>query len=202
MSDLRQARRAATRTQIVVALLGLLERGSPSTVSMSEVADMAGVSLRTLYRYFPTKAELLDAAGSWFDEQPRHDRAHTGVDTTNLLAFQRQLWVEFGAHLAAVRAQHNSPAGRELREHRLAQQRAEVGAAYDALGLDLDDDDRRRLIDASIAAVSSSNFLELADRMGHDPIDGADLAVWMVEAMVTHAARTGSTRPTMFGGTS
>ena len=201
MSDLRRARREATRAQIVTALLELLESGSPATVSMPDVADAAGVSLRTLYRYFPTKADLLDAAGSWFDERPRHDRAHTGVDTTNLHEFQRQLWAEFGAHVAAVRAQHHSPAGRELRAHRLAPQRAEVGAAYDQLGLELADHDRVRLGDASIAAVSSSTFLELVGRMCHDPVDGADLAVWMVEAMVAHAARTGTTRPTRFGGT-
>lgn len=201
MTDLRQARREATRTQIVGALLDLLETGSPATISMPEVAETAGVSLRTLYRYFPTKADLLDAAGSWFDERPRHDRAHTGVDTTNLLEFQRQLWTEFGEHVSAVRAQHHSPAGRELRAHRLSSQRDEVGAAYDQLGIELTTDDRSRLIDASIAAVSSSTFLELVDRMGHDPVDGADLAVWMVEAMVAHAARTGTTRPTRFGGT-
>ena len=53
-----------------------------------------------------------------------------------------------------------------------------------------------------LATAPPERFFELADRMGHDPIDGADLAVWMVEAMVTHASQTGSTRPTMFGGTS
>ncbi|MGI9604218.1 MAG: TetR/AcrR family transcriptional regulator [Acidimicrobiales bacterium] len=195
MSDLRDKQRAATRSQIVDALLVLLETDAPATISMPTVADAAGVSLRTLYRYYPNKADLLDAAGSWFDEGIRSDRAHFGVNTDNLLAYQRDLWSEFGRHIGAVRAQHATPAGREIRIHRLPHQRTEVAAALDRLSVDLDPDDRARLIDAAIATVSSANFLELVDRMGHDPIDGAELAVWMIEAMVAHAARTGSTRP-------
>ncbi|MDH4168142.1 MAG: TetR/AcrR family transcriptional regulator [Acidimicrobiia bacterium] len=199
MSTLREAQREATRVQIVDALLTLLETDPPASISMAAVADAAGVSLRTLYRYFPSKSDLLDAAGGWFDERIRHDRAHTGVNTANLLEYQRGLWTEFGRHVAAVRAQHQSPAGREIRGHRLAQQRAEVAVALQQLGTELDPDDRTRLIDAAIATVSSSMFLELTDRMGHDPVDGADLAVWMIEAMVTHAARTNTTRPAGFG---
>src|SRR2546426_785199 len=41
----------------------LLERQDPGDIAMPQVAADAGVSLRTLYRYFPTQEELFEAAG-------------------------------------------------------------------------------------------------------------------------------------------
>jgi AcrR family transcriptional regulator len=47
------------------ALLRHLEVGDADAVSMDGLATEAGVSRRTLYRYFPTRQELLAAAGEW-----------------------------------------------------------------------------------------------------------------------------------------
>ncbi len=37
---------------------------SPEEFTMQNVADAAGVSHRTLYRYFPSRAELINAVGA------------------------------------------------------------------------------------------------------------------------------------------
>jgi AcrR family transcriptional regulator len=42
-----------------------LEAGDIDTVGMEDLARESGVSRRTLYRYFPTRADLLAAAGDW-----------------------------------------------------------------------------------------------------------------------------------------
>ena len=53
--------------------------------SMQEVADTAGVSLRTLYNHFPTREDLLDALGERADEEMRaHDPI--GAETIETIA--------------------------------------------------------------------------------------------------------------------
>ena len=53
-----EARRAAVRSQIVRAALELIRRGGYRAASVAAVADGAGVATGTVYRHFPSKAEL------------------------------------------------------------------------------------------------------------------------------------------------
>src|ERR1700761_6340335 len=61
LSDRRLDRRS-TRTvdQILAATIALMLRGGLEKLSISAVCDEAGVSRGTLYRYFSSKADLLD----------------------------------------------------------------------------------------------------------------------------------------------
>jgi len=42
---------------------------SPEDFTMQNVADAAGVSHRTLYRYFPSRADLINGVGAAYDER-------------------------------------------------------------------------------------------------------------------------------------
>ena len=59
MSDLVKRRTAQTRAEIVDAAIGLFAVQGFDATSMEQVADAAGVSRRTVYRYFPTKDDLV-----------------------------------------------------------------------------------------------------------------------------------------------
>jgi AcrR family transcriptional regulator len=56
---------------ILEATLEVLARSGPRKLSLSEVATVAGVSRPTLYRWFPSKEDLLDAFGRY--EQQKYD---------------------------------------------------------------------------------------------------------------------------------
>lgn len=58
-SPLRAEQAAATRERIVDATVALLQEGDVSSFSMQDVADRAGVAVRTVYRAFPTKDDLI-----------------------------------------------------------------------------------------------------------------------------------------------
>jgi AcrR family transcriptional regulator len=62
----------STRQRLLVATAEVLSRKGMTKLSLSEVALQAGVSRPTLYRWFASKEELLDAFGMW--ERENFDR--------------------------------------------------------------------------------------------------------------------------------
>lgn len=186
---LREQQRAATREQIIQAVHDVLVEEHPATLSMPQVATRAGIGLRTLYRYFPTKEALVDAASeSWVV-----DPAVVGgrLDLTTLGEYLRTQWHGFTTSIGAIHAQHATPAGRAMRDSRLPRNRRVVRRAIDAEGVVLSRKDREQLVDLLVAVTSSSMYLELVDRMGHTEADAAELASWAVGALVERAKREG-----------
>ena len=62
-SSLRDRQAAVIREAILDALAGRLDHDDPDDVAMTQVAADAGISLRTLYRYFPTRDAMFNAVG-------------------------------------------------------------------------------------------------------------------------------------------
>lgn len=63
--SLRQRQAALARRAIFDALVKHLEAGDADDIAMDDLANEAGVSRRTLYRYFPNRDDLLAAAADW-----------------------------------------------------------------------------------------------------------------------------------------
>jgi len=71
--SLREQYAAATRERILSAVADLVERGELEELTVPAVAEASGVSLRTIYRYYPMREDLMEAAGRWIgDELLRH----------------------------------------------------------------------------------------------------------------------------------
>jgi AcrR family transcriptional regulator len=71
----RQKRRAdqqaQTRQRITEAIVALHERVGPARTTISEVAELAGVGRMTVYKHFPTEAELFSACSAhWSARNP------------------------------------------------------------------------------------------------------------------------------------
>jgi AcrR family transcriptional regulator len=66
---LREQHHQLTRELILRSVVEQLEQGELSEITMQDVARGAGVSLRTVYRHFPTREELLAAASEWIAEK-------------------------------------------------------------------------------------------------------------------------------------
>lgn len=62
-ASLRERKAAVIRDAILDALAERLDHDDPDDIAMPQVAAEAGVSLRTLYRYFPTRDAMFDAVG-------------------------------------------------------------------------------------------------------------------------------------------
>ena len=109
--------------------------------------------------------------------------AEPTIDTSNVHEYLRLLWTDLADRLPAVRVQHTTPDGRALRAARLPSSRAQVDRA---LSDEVSGARRQEIIDLVIAVTSSSMFLELVDRMGHEPTRAAELAADLIELVVAN----------------
>src|SRR4051794_23100903 len=64
-TSLRQRHSELTQDVILRTVAELLEQGELADLSVPEVARRSGVSLRTVYRHFATRDDLIAAAGEW-----------------------------------------------------------------------------------------------------------------------------------------
>jgi AcrR family transcriptional regulator len=177
--SLRELRADETRDAIVTAFLELAHETNAVTIAMPAVAERAGVSIRTLYRYFATKDDLQSAAATRFSERARRSEGIDRLDRSTFSQYLEALWVDFARDVPAVTAEHCTPAGRRLRDTRLDDGRRLLRAS---LPPDLDDE----RLDLVLAVVSSSMFLELVARMGHQPERAAAMAHWAAELILAH----------------
>jgi AcrR family transcriptional regulator len=64
-TSLRQRHSELTRDLILRTVAEMLDENGTADLVVPEVARRAGVSLRTVYRHFPSREELIAAAGEW-----------------------------------------------------------------------------------------------------------------------------------------
>lgn len=179
------AHRDRTRRAIIDAFLDLLVDEDPTAISMPAVARRANVSIRTLYRYVPTKDALLEAASTHLHADLLESLGREpGLD--EMPEYLRELWTQLSANLPAVRIQFTNPTGREVRRRRLERRREAL--LHELRGL-VPDDHLSETTDLVLAATSASMMLELVDRMGHAPKRAAELATRIVRLVVNDATR-------------
>src|SRR5262245_35187207 len=111
----RAAQAAQTRELILDALVQVMARGV-ADLSMPAVAREAGVSLRTVYRYFPTKRDLLAAMDTHFEKRMGYSLAPYPRDLDELAANIRQYFRALDGMDATIRAAWSNRFTDEVRE--------------------------------------------------------------------------------------
>ena len=124
---LREHHAEATRERILSSVADLLERGEAENLTMPGVAEASGVSLRTVYRYYPTREKLLEAAGRWIgDELLRHPYPETLAEVADLV---RVGFPDFDERPGLVQALALSQVGKGVRGYRRRERLAAIGQA-------------------------------------------------------------------------
>jgi AcrR family transcriptional regulator len=125
--SLREQHAAATRERILSAVADLLERGEVDDLTVPAVAEASGVSLRTIYRYYATREDLLEAAGRWIGEELMKHPYPSDLDEVADL-FQTGAR-DFDERPGLVRALAFSGLGREVRGYRRRERLNAIGRA-------------------------------------------------------------------------
>ena len=107
--SIRTAQKLVTRQRILDAVLDLVAEGGLTEVSVPDVARRSGASVATIYRYFPTKDALFQAAA----EEPamRGGRRAPAEQIGSGGEYLQQLWAAFAENMALLRHQLASDAG-------------------------------------------------------------------------------------------
>jgi AcrR family transcriptional regulator len=186
MSGLRAELREVTHQKIVGAVLDLVEEGSMGELSVPLVSRRSGVSVATIYRYFPTKEHLLAAAA----EEPAK-RADLDLPDAALRdgpAYLRQAWANFVKNLPLLRAQLASDVGRDIRQRRYDGSKQWFTNNVEGAGIAAATPEGQRLVRLSLLLTSSLALLDLHDRQGQTAEAAAEDVTWAVETLVAATA--------------
>lgn len=110
-----------TRSAIIDAATDMVfGTADPTEFTMQNIADAAGVSHRTLYRYFPSRKELINALGAAYDERLRFEIADTVRASFDVWTSSAAQLADFGALTEAdlIRSMAVTIAGGEWRTDR------------------------------------------------------------------------------------
>lgn len=191
--SLRERQIQQVRLSILEAAIAQLESGHVDDVSMVDVASAAGISLRTLYRYFPDRSTLFRAAGEHlygslgvpFDITGPEEISASLLDAAHRLSSRPELTRAL-VQTTAGRATRSAP-----REERVAAIRTALKPLTDAL-----DADTARWAAAVIAHLcSAESWVSVADESGLDDADAQQAVAWAIDALVS-LLQPGAGRPT------
>jgi len=134
-TSLRRRHSELTRDLILRTVAELLEEGDAAELAVPEVARRSGVSLRTVYRYFPTREQLIAAAGEWIGVNVVGGRIPTLLDEVpQVYAENAARWDEHPRLVEAMALSRGANSLRSIRrQERLGKLRDSLGEVTDGL---------------------------------------------------------------------
>ncbi len=186
--SLRDQQAEVTRGRILAAVAELLEQGDPSELTMPDVATASGVSLRTIYRHYPTRDELLEAAGRWIgDELLGHPYPQSLDEVADLFEAGCP---QFDEHPGLVRALAFSQLGQQVRHFRRGERLEAISGALRTELPALPEADLRR---AEAVLAYLHNMLAYTTMREESGLSGTEVGAavgWAIRALVDDLRRS------------
>ena len=185
-TNLRDRQATATREQILDVAFEMLTRHPNDPFSHEAIARKAGMGARTVYRHFPSRAELLQAL--W-----ERLRAATGIrmptSEDEVVPFIRGMFQQFEDNEALVRAVLNSSIGMEVRKTGAIRGRGDLTKSLSQVLRGLTPRRQAQIVAVFLTLYSGNFWQTLRDRGGLTGPDAQEAAVWTLEALL-NAARS------------
>lgn len=190
---LRDQQADFTRRMLMEAAQRVIDKNSIDDFSIQKVAEEAGVSHRTIYRYFPSRQELLDAFTDWMEETidpitpavPRSPEEITGIIRDAFARFDRNAPYFRAGLLLATQGEPIQPYRQKHRDELIRYALAEV--------LDPLDDDAAQEAYAIIRHLAGAHTWQvLRDRFNLEDGRSGKAVAWAITILV-EALRDGRT---------
>jgi AcrR family transcriptional regulator len=185
---LRDQQAELTRDLILDALARLVSDEGVHDFSIQRVADVAGVSHRTVYRHFSSREELLEALAGWLDSRMPREFDSYGAD--EIEGAIRDIHAVFEQQAERVKALAVLAAGARIRLRRRAQHTRTVERALAPLTAHLAAEDARAVAVLIRSIAGSAMWSNLTDAQGMEPQQVTRAVVWAVTTLV-EAVRAG-----------
>lgn len=186
--SLREQQAQLTRELILRAVATLLEADDPDDIAVPEVARRAGVSLRTVYRYFPTREELFAAAGDWIGEQLFGDAPFEQTADELGEVFKR-VCERFDEAPRLVRAMALSQAGRSVRSHRRARRLVSIRNALTEVTDNLPKQEAREAEAVFFYLESMLAWVTMRDEADLNGKQTGEAIAWAIRTLVADLRR-------------
>lgn len=192
-NTLRQAQAQGTRERILEAVSALVAAGAQYDLTVPKVAERAGVTVRTVYRYFPTRTDLVDAMQKW--ALARLGAPAWPADPQALLELPVPLFEGFDQNRALVEAQLHggsmAQVGREGRRRRVEALRGTLGTLLEGLP----EEAQRGALGVIKHLLSASAWQALHEDVGLDGTQAGRAVAWAIGALVRDLEQQGAARP-------
>jgi len=187
-SSLREQQSRLTGELILRAVAKLLEGDDPDEISVPEVARHAGVSLRTVYRYFPTRDELFAATGEWIGEHLFGDAPFEQTADELGEVFKR-VCERFDEAPRLVRAMALSQAGRSVRSHRRDRRMESIRNALAEVTDNLPKQEVREAEAVFFHLESMLAWVTMRDEAGLNGKQTGEAIAWAIRTLVADLRR-------------
>jgi AcrR family transcriptional regulator len=173
---LRDRLNERTRELIVDALVAQLGEKGAFEFSFFEVARRAGVSVRTVYRHFPTREALFEAMSARINERIGFREYPTSIDGMKQLS--RLLFPAFDANADLILAQMQTNLGRQVRSHARRERLGAMQRLIEAEAPHLDPYRRRALAGVMGCLLSADIWKRLRDELDVDGAAAGQATAW------------------------
>lgn len=178
---LRERLAEATRRIILEALVAELSEHGPYELTYLAVAKRAGVSVRTMYRHFPTRDELFDGLSHHVTSVLGiHDRPQSREE---VVATVRRLFVAYDRNAPLIKAQLNAGLSGSVRSHA---RRKRVGVVHALLADSLPHLPAGRRVAAAgllTCLFSATVWQRLRDETGLDGNQAGEITGWAMDTL-------------------
>ncbi len=181
-SPARDAQAAETRASIVEALFEQLHSESLTDFSVPKVARRAGVSTRTVYRYFPTRDDLLAAVEAHVNEVAPEPAAPT--DATDASSFVGELYAYFDRNSELIEAQSRTRLGGEVLDRSRARRRAGRGQLLDQMFPGVGERERLKRFALVRTLISSRTWRLMTQEVGLSTEEATEVVTWAIDALI------------------
>jgi AcrR family transcriptional regulator len=193
MPELRDRHRALSQQTIVDAAASLVNERHHLDFSMKEVAERAGVSLRTVYNHFPDRNDLLDALGRVFEErsaalgQPQAADLGDETDLASAIRSSHRVAEELGGISEAFAQMPLADAGRDAARAERTQKLVDhIASLMPTTPIEVS----TRIALLLRHLISHRSWFWLTREYGLETDEVTDLVVWTLETL-TAAAENG-----------
>ncbi len=195
-SPLRDAQAAQTRTLILETMTEMLARDGAATLSVRQLATEAGVSERTVYRYFPDRESLLEGLNDYVTMRLGTGRGESELASLDeLIEYIPVVFRSFDEMPEVTKAgvllnpDPATPVGTQRR-------RSELMIELTRKSLpELSDHDAVRLGQAIRTVSSTYSWLRMREEFGMDGEESGRLLAWILQTAIDEARRTGRLGP-------
>ncbi len=179
--------RRNTHRRIVETALEMIAEKPQEALSHEEIAKRTGIALRTVYRHFPSRPELLDAV--WQASDSKLQLMHYPETEEELFAAIEPVYARMDAHAQLMRGLLRSNAGQEMRRRDNERRRSALERALAKATAHLDEAGKREVLGVFQSLFSGRTWEIMRDRTLLHAGEPARAATWAMRTLLAQLYR-------------